>query len=49
MIEIKENVNNVQEYNYLFDEVGWGHYDFEISKKALKKHYILYQFIKIER
>lgn len=35
MILIKENINNVDEYNYLFDEVGWGSYDYEISKKAL--------------
>ena len=35
MILIKENINNVDEYNYLFDEVGWGSYDYEISQKAL--------------
>ena len=23
MILLKENINNVEEYNYLFDEVGW--------------------------
>ena len=36
MILIKENVNNVKEYNYLFDEVGWGAYEEEVSKKALE-------------
>ena len=35
MIIIKENINDVQEFNYLYDSVGWGHYDDEISKKAL--------------
>ena len=33
---IKENVNNVDEYNYLYDAVGWEHYDKEISEIALK-------------
>lgn len=32
---IKENINNVEEYNHLYDAVGWGAYDSEISKKAL--------------
>lgn len=36
MILLKENINNVEEYNYLFDEVGWGCYEYEISKKALE-------------
>ena len=36
MIILKENVNNIKEYNYLFDEVGWGCYEDEISKKALE-------------
>lgn len=35
MITIKENVNNVEEFNYLYDAVQWGHYDEEISKKAI--------------
>lgn len=35
MILLKENINNVDEYNYLFDEVGWGSYEEEVSKKAL--------------
>lgn len=35
MITIKENVNNIKEFNYLYDEVGWGHYDDKTSKKAL--------------
>ena len=33
MILLKENINNVDEYNYLFDEVGWGSYEEEVSKK----------------
>lgn len=37
MIIIKENINDVKEYNYLFDAVGWGHYDEQISKKALEQ------------
>ena len=36
MIIIKENINNIDEYNYLFDAVGWGHYEKEVSKKALE-------------
>lgn len=36
MYNIKENTNNVEEFNYLYDEVGWGHYSKEISKKALE-------------
>ena len=35
MISIKENVNNVEEFNYLYDAVGWGHYDEAISQIAL--------------
>ncbi|HNW55787.1 MAG TPA: GNAT family N-acetyltransferase [bacterium] len=35
MIDIKVNINNVEEYNYLYDQVGWGRYNYEISKKAL--------------
>ncbi len=34
MIKLKENVNNVQEFNLLYDLVGWGSYDDEISKKS---------------
>lgn len=32
---IKENVKNVEEFNFLYDSVGWGHYDNKISKIAL--------------
>lgn len=35
MILIKENVNSVKEFNYLYDAVGWGSYDEKVSKKAL--------------
>jgi hypothetical protein len=27
MYNIKENVINVDEFNFLYDAVGWGHYD----------------------
>lgn len=36
MIEIKENINNAEEFNYLYDEVQWGAYDIETAKKLLK-------------
>ncbi len=32
---IKINVNNVKEFNYLYDQVGWGSYDDNISQIAL--------------
>ena len=35
MINIKENINNVEEFNLLYDSVGWGHYDKNISEIAL--------------
>ena len=35
MIKIKENNKNVAEFNLLYDSVGWGAYDNDISKKAL--------------
>ena len=34
-VNIKENNKNVQEFNFLYDSVGWGSYDEEISKIAL--------------
>ena len=36
MILLKENINDVKEFNYLFDKVGWGHHEKHISKKALE-------------
>lgn len=39
MIRIKENINNVDEFNLLYDSVGWGAYDKKISKKALNNTY----------
>ena len=36
MISIKENVNSVEEFNYLYDAVGQESYDEKISEKALK-------------
>ena len=35
MINIKENNNNIEEFNYLYDAVGWGAYDKDITKRAL--------------
>ena len=35
MIEIKENKNNVKDFNLLYDAVGWGAYDEKITKKSL--------------
>ena len=35
MIKIKENNKNVDEFNLLYDSVGWGTYDNEVTKKAL--------------
>ena len=34
-INIKENNKNVQEFNLLYDAVGWGAYDEKVSKIAL--------------
>lgn len=36
MINVKENVNNAHEFNFLYDSVGWGHYDKDITKIALE-------------
>ena len=36
MLSIKENCNNVEEFNLLYDLVGWGAYDENISKRALE-------------
>ena len=35
MISIKENVNSIEEFNYLYNAVGWGSYDEKVSEKAL--------------
>ena len=35
-MKILENINNVQEFNELYDAVGWGAYDDEVSETALK-------------
>ena len=35
MITIKENINTVDEFKYLFDAVGWGSHDKKISQIAL--------------
>ena len=37
-MKILENIDNVEEYNYLFDIVGWGSYPKEISEKALSNN-----------
>ena len=37
MYEIKENIKNIDEFNYLYDSVGW-----DIMKKNYqKKHWII--------
>lgn len=49
-IRIKENNKNVQEFNLLYDAVGWGAYDKNISKKALDNTYYsvsIYDYDKI--
>ena len=38
MISIKENVNSIEEFNYLYDAVGWGSYDEKVSEKLLLFH-----------
>lgn len=35
MISVKENIKNVEEFNYLYDAVGLGSYDNDVSKIAL--------------
>ena len=35
MIKVEENKITVDEFNYLYDSVGWGHYENNISAKAL--------------
>ena len=35
MLYIKENIKNIEEFNLLYDAVGWGAYDEKITKKAL--------------
>ncbi len=35
MIKIKENNKNVNEFNLLYDSVGWGAYSKEVAQKAL--------------
>ena len=32
---IKENIDNIKEFNYLYDAVGWGEHDENITKEAL--------------
>ena len=36
MLSIKENVKNVEEFNLLYNSVGWEPYDENITKKALE-------------
>jgi GNAT superfamily N-acetyltransferase len=38
MLRFEENKNNVEEFNYLYDAVGWGAYSKEISAQALKNN-----------
>lgn len=39
MITVKENIKDVNEFNELYDAVGWGAYDDEITKQALENTY----------
>ena len=39
MLSIKENCKSVEEFNLLYDSVGWGAYNEEITKKALDNTY----------
>ena len=39
MYQIKENVKNIEEFNLLYDAVGWGAYEKEITKQALDNTY----------
>ena len=34
-LTIKENVKNIEEFNFLYDAVGWGAYSDDITKTAL--------------
>ena len=51
MIKIKENNKDVNEFNYLYEEVGWRAYSYECSKKALdntlysKQEYFPFSFV----
>ena len=36
---VKENVKNIDEFNLLYDAVGWGAYDDNITKQALDNTY----------
>ena len=35
MIVFKENNKNIEEFNFLYDAVGWGAYNEKVTKKAL--------------
>ena len=39
MISVKENVKSIDEFNYLYDAVGWESYDDNITERALKNTY----------
>ena len=39
MITIKENVKNIDEFYLLYDAVGWGSYDNNITRVALDNTY----------
>ena len=39
MLSIKENNKNVDEFNMLYEAVGWGAYDKNISQRALDNTY----------
>lgn len=39
MIQIKEDINDVTEFNLLYGSVGWGAYDKKITQKAMRNTY----------
>lgn len=39
MYQIKENIQNLEELNILYDAVGWGKYDKNIIKQAIENTY----------
>ena len=48
MINIKENIKNVEEFNLLYDDVGWGAYDDNITQKALDNTFLYIQDIMVK-
>ena len=49
MIQIRENINDVAEFNLLYDSVGWGAYDKKITKKAMENTYYSVSILIMEK